>query len=320
MSHSSWTSTFRSKTLGSWNLHKLLSPPSHDLSFFLLLSSISSPLGTVGQANYAAANAYMDGLAHHRVSLGLNVAVLNLGVMVDDGMLVADPGKKALALQSGHGGQGVTRPEFWALLEYYCDPARGLLSQEDCQLIYGLALPADMRARGKQPGHRMALPFFSHMFTVPSEIVSDASDGIARSGDTDGRNAARKSFHQELASAHTLADAGALICRGIVNRLAHSLLPAFSRGGSTRKGEDADGDVDIDIDVSKPLRSFGVDSLLAIELRSWLASEVGVDMPVFEILGEMSLRELGEAAAARSGMVRSVTERENESEKEEGRD
>jgi polyketide synthase 12/myxalamid-type polyketide synthase MxaB len=56
------------KVEGSWNLHELLG--GEELDFFVMFSSVASVVGTYGQVGYAAANAFMDGLAERRRSEG----------------------------------------------------------------------------------------------------------------------------------------------------------------------------------------------------------------------------------------------------------
>lgn len=65
----SFDSVLRPKVQGAWNLHQLTQ--AMKLDFFSVFSSVTAILGTPGQANYAAANAFLDSFAHYRQSIGL---------------------------------------------------------------------------------------------------------------------------------------------------------------------------------------------------------------------------------------------------------
>jgi len=79
-----FTKVMAPKVNGAWNLHKLTQNLS--LDFFVCFSSMASLLGSPGQGNYAAANAFMDTLAHYRYKMGLPGLSINWGAWSESGM------------------------------------------------------------------------------------------------------------------------------------------------------------------------------------------------------------------------------------------
>ncbi len=90
---------FDAKVKGAWNLHTLTQP--YKLDFFVLFSSAASILGNQGQANYSAANAFLDQLSQLRHSLNLPCTSVNWGPWAEVGMLEADPIAKEHLLRLG---------------------------------------------------------------------------------------------------------------------------------------------------------------------------------------------------------------------------
>jgi acyl transferase domain-containing protein len=84
LSQQDFASVLAPKLAGAWHLHELTREL--PLEFMLLVSSASALLGTPNQAAYAAANAFLDTLAHHRRALGLHACTLSYGPLKQLGM------------------------------------------------------------------------------------------------------------------------------------------------------------------------------------------------------------------------------------------
>ncbi|MBE9045186.1 type I polyketide synthase [Pleurocapsales cyanobacterium LEGE 10410] len=79
-----FTKVMAPKVAGAWNLHT--ATQELPLDFFVCFSSIASLMGSPGQGNYGAANAFLDALSHYRQARGLAGLSINWGPWADIGM------------------------------------------------------------------------------------------------------------------------------------------------------------------------------------------------------------------------------------------
>lgn len=254
MDHDDWKAATDCKSKGSWNLHQLLPK---DLDFFVRLGSASGIVDLQGQAKYAAGNTYMDALARYRVAQGRKAVSLDLGVMTDDGFLAenAEFLKRVLAYGAF---KPITREYFHALLDYYCNPDLPLLTAEQSQCLVGL-------------GHGVEASLDDGV-EVPSQVLFRQ---LRQSQDTTSSvlNAIDEAIDHKIvfSQSDSLVHAERIVSDALVKKLSRTM-----------------SIVNNEMDLQKPLSVHDVDSLLAVELRSWMAKEFGADVPVFEILGGSS--------------------------------
>lgn len=100
-----FATVMRPKVQGAWNLHRLTQEML--LDFFVCFSSMTASIGAMGQANYAAANSFMDALCHHRQALGLPATSIGWGPWGDSGMAA----QATLQARWAQMGIGVIPPE-----------------------------------------------------------------------------------------------------------------------------------------------------------------------------------------------------------------
>lgn len=269
-----------SKVDGSWNLHTLL--PS-GLDFFILLASVSGVCGTHGQTNYAAANAYQDALAQHRISHGESRTwVLDLGNFQSIGHWEVLSEDLARAV-GAHSYRSIHEGELHAALDYYCDPDLRIPSREEAQVIIGLELPSSLKAKGTDDPYWMARPLFKHLYQMSKGRLSDSAPSLSSS--------ASKNVEVGLAKAGSFADAVEVVLEGLEKKLWKAL--DMEQSGLMER--------------SNSMLVYGVDSLVAVEVRTWFKNVVGADVTVFDILSNKSIEAIGMIAVKRSRHVHMET-------------
>jgi NADPH:quinone reductase-like Zn-dependent oxidoreductase/acyl carrier protein/short-subunit dehydrogenase/SAM-dependent methyltransferase len=102
------------KTVGAWNLHE--ATQDLNLDFFVLYSSATTFVGNPGQANYVAANGFMESLATYRKSIGLAASYVAWGAISDVGYLARNEKTKD-ALQNRLGGEALLSDKALTMLE-----------------------------------------------------------------------------------------------------------------------------------------------------------------------------------------------------------
>lgn len=302
MSWAKWTAASRPKIQGTWNLHSALinEQADHPVDHFLLFSSLGAMTGQWGQANYNAANTFLDAFVSYRHSLGLAASVVNIGVVGDIGYVSENPS----VLDSLRAtGQYIMRElELLDCLELMLKrsgphaASHGTAARQKDQDNNAQAPTRPGTFRYIQPsqlgtGLRSLLPITAPNNRVPwrrdprmlvyrnveqgSEAGTDTTSGDSASGEELSR------FLREIASNMEILrseDAAALLAREV----GRTLLGFMMR---------AEGELDLDA----PLGSVGIDSLVSIELKNWIRRRIGVEVTVLEIVRAESLARLGEA-------------------------
>jgi amino acid adenylation domain-containing protein len=242
----------RPKLLGGWNLHQ--ESAHFPLDHFVLFSSLSSIFGHAGQANYAAANAALDGLVHERRALGLPGTVINWGHLGEVGYLARRDDLSARLERQGV--LSFTVRQATDCLAYAISSQEPQLSvlRMDWTLWRGLGITDNVA------------PKFAHL--LRSTVGGGDASGLA------------------VLSPAAIVSASPAERRPLVQRAVCSKAAALLGIGVA------------ELDASRPLLELGLDSLMAVELRNWIESQVGVGLPISALMRSAGIDPLVDAICA----------------------
>ncbi|GAA3548250.1 hypothetical protein GCM10022222_34810 [Amycolatopsis ultiminotia] len=230
-------SVLRPKVDAAWHLHELTAD--RNLSAFVLFSSAGGQVLPAGQANYAAANAFLDALAEHRRSAGLPATALAWGLWAENTGLGGDLAEADLARMARLGLPAVTGEQGLALFDQAVSTADAVIAPLRIDV-------AALRARTDE------LPALLRGFVPPkARRVAKA----ARAAD-DNALAAELAALGESERDRVLLD--------LVRTQVATVLGYPDRS---------------EVDGTRAFKELGFDSLAAVELRNLLGTATGLSLP-----------------------------------------
>lgn len=256
MTHAKWHASIRPKVRGAFNLHKALEKA--PLDFFLVTSSTSGTLGTPGQTNYAAANAFMDNFARWRRSHGLPATSIVLPMVLGVGVVAENP-----ELEDALKRKGI----------YGIDESHLLQSFEAAIISEQTASPTDQLIIGLDPA--LLAKSVNSTETVDGFWLDDSRfekllhsirkyAGAAGGGGSAGG----QSIKGSILSAPSFDEAVELVVAHFGEKLTRLLLLDPSR---------------IQPEATA-IADYGLDSMVGAELRNWIFKNYSLDIPFQQLL------------------------------------
>ncbi|MCQ9134479.1 type I polyketide synthase [Streptomyces hilarionis] len=224
----------RPKVDAAVNLHELTRDL--DLSMFVLFSSVAGILGLPGQANYAAANAYLDTLAQQRAARGLPGLSLAWGLWAQAGGMTGHLADADLERMRRAGLVPLSSAEGLALFD-------AALACGEALLVPARLEPAEVRAHGP----------------VPALLRGVVRERVRRAGAATAGPGAAVTLGDRLAPLSAEERAQALL--GVVREHTAAVLAHGAPGA---------------VDPDRTFKELGFDSLTAVDLRNRLGAATGL--------------------------------------------
>lgn len=268
MSFAEWTSSLRPKVHGTRNLHEYFTAE-RPLDFMIFFSSVAGLVGNPGQANYAAGNSYQDELACYRRTQDLKAVSIDLGIMRDVGVVAETGAKGFLAIWEKT--IGIREPVFHAMMRHVINQQMGPdFKSSPAQLGTGLPT-ADAMVRDGLPRPQA----FDDPRMARLALTTISVDGTAST------QRPLDSIESRLTKAHGMDESTIVITEALIQKTAGMLQMEAT-----------------DVDPQNPLSAYGVDSLVAIEVRNWITREMKVNIPLLDILTAVPMNKFAAKVAS----------------------
>ncbi|CAK7201713.1 putative secondary metabolism biosynthetic enzyme [Sporothrix eucalyptigena] len=278
------------KAVGSKNLDIVFRDDDEDedkkLDFFIMTSSFAAIGGHAGQSNYSAANMYMNGIAANRQRRGVAGFALNIGVVYGLGFLHREKEELYAGLER-EGYPPISERDLHHMFLEAIAYGR-LKSDEAARKRYIIDLTAGLSRFNPHQAPEDVLhwhkdPRFSHYTIQEDEAGSGGSSGK----DAGATNSSTKQLLDAVNDEKVTAEAiGPKLVAAFSERLATLLHLGPATGDNSSSG--SGGHIRSDSNMIE----LGVDSLVAVEMRTWLWRTTSLDVPVMKILGAASIDRL----------------------------
>ncbi|KAE8827125.1 hypothetical protein HRS9139_08297 [Pyrenophora teres f. teres] len=261
MSSDSMEKVLRPKVLGSINLDRLVK--GLDLDFFVFFSSATAIIGNAGQSNYSAANMFMTSLAEQRRQRGDAASVIHIGPILGVGYVT----QQGEAVRDIFARQGeytfMSEADFHQLFAEAVAAGRPG-SKVPLRICMGIAKIHE------KPAKELAWylnPLSAHMTgNATAEISSKASKS-------------RASVKALLNKATSMEEVFGILKDGFLPALCSLFQLDLTPAGDPHF-------------LDNQIDDFGLDSLLAVEIRTWWLKTLQVNIPVMKILSGITVRDI----------------------------
>lgn len=304
MNHQLFADCVNPKAKGALNIHTELQSLNVHLDFFLLTSDISGLLGNTGQTNYSAANSALDALARQRHAVGLPATVLVLPTVLDVGVVAENNAIESFLRRKGL--YGIDEEEMLQGFEAAMVASRqdtsfnssvgvgaGLRIEDttevddESQFVMGmeareLARSMMLASEGKQSVDALWYDDvrFCHVRSALDEIVA-SKNGYGGSDKDNIATSIKEAMSEGVEAAVKV------IAKHIAKRLSSILMKPVD-------GFELDG---------PSLGSYGLDSMIGTEMRTWLFKEFALDYPFQKLLAPtLTFKGLAKIIAENMGL------------------